>query len=1585
MNSTPIITCNSVPPNIDGSYHNHERAGAASSSTSDNSTRTHASQPLDGSQQEASGHDIPGAGAPHHSVESSDPTTNITSVRSLRCISANVRKTSDNLSSLLEKNPDADVIFVQEPFKGMIKIVSSTKNPEGDQYHHTSAHRNFLCLGYSEDTRVLMYINRRWQKASPQLRTASVQHNDTMCVTMQIAGEELTFLNVYNDSKKFYAVPYLLDRVELLPKITVMAGDFNLRDPLWDRGERLFGAPRSRHNEQREQLIELAKEQLGLTLLNEPDGEPTWLADSAFRRDGVIDLVWVDPERGTLDGLKVDEEERMGSDHAILRWELPINGEEEGPMPSVKRGSKEGAAYVKACRSLLDAMPFEYESREHVEGIGNLVGERLGDLWKQHATIPKRSRHSKSWWSRECSTWVKETRELKARRKELGLERKRWQTNLARVDPNSNVTRQQTIIRLTVEIASVTLHIDQANKRLRGAIRRAKRDFFDEAIAKVHSSRIWDLVEWTKPRKLSATTGLVDREGRPIDRPEKLAEAFQEQFTPTNPRQVDMSILDEIPQQEERTFSPITEREIREALSDTSNFSAPGPDNLSWFWLKRIITDLSDCECGSPEHAGQHTNIEARVAAYYNACIQYAIHPTIFKKSRTVVIPKPNKPDYSKAKAYRPIVLLNCLGKLMEKVIARRMQFDAQKYGLMHACQFGGAMQHSTQDAGIQLVHEIQQAWKRQVDSSALLLDVAQFFPSVNHEMLSEILRRHGFDRNLCAYFCDYLIGRQTEFLFNGHQSEPTDFSTGVGQGSALSPILTGLYIAPVLHLIAPAGEVLEGNATLQFFVDDGMIHVAGKQANDDRRSGLTYNNSLLEKLFGDVVTNLGRLGLGVEVDKLELMHFRRAKDKVWSQEEPLGPKLTLNVDGHAYTVVPQEKMRYLGFFLDPKLSFREHIRFYSTKSSSTVQALRMLGNSVRGLTPKDKRRLYISNVLPILTYGAQLWWHPSWKGRKWIASELQKTQNKAARWITGAFRTTPIGALEMIAGLFPIKHQIDKYMKKACLRTRLLHKGHPTRAHLMRPWAVNKHNIKAPMPLTGKVSKDGTTPMTHINILGQSSTETFDVLHNECKPGERLLDMFASRVVCHLDNIGGITAPPKSRKDELSDWIRTKLNPLIEGIERDQASAIVFTDGSQKKNGGPTGKVAAGAAWLVRVGGVVTRGRFGCGQATPYDAEMAALACGLRKAVDRIPESVTDIHVFADNQAALTSILAAGHGPAQLTSVAACASVRKWLEASPDHQIHLWWCPGHMGVHWNNEVDREAGLATAEPCEEVSFAYARQRITAQAYDAWRQDMQGSSYRGQNSLIQSTDFEKCKHSSANWFIRTAGKSNTYLARLSRFVSGHFPHGSFRERFNFEGNQSCLCGKAAVETRDHIWFDCELWIRKHKPPDMNERQRTPEGGRRRDALDLRPPTPPGMTWKEHILAEWRETPPDLEDVAEFLRLNPVVGTFQWLELVDQAMADRERGETNSIALLKTELHTRIRKRAHTRWTQAFPRGTLTEFNTKFARTALDLIESRHTLGDAGRIQTLVEFGVSPATAKKLLRDETQRRRPRPQDG
>ncbi|EKM56353.1 uncharacterized protein PHACADRAFT_193970 [Phanerochaete carnosa HHB-10118-sp] len=657
---------------------------------------------------------------------------------------------------------------------------------------------------------------------------------------------------------------------------------------------------------------------------------------------------------------------------------------------------------------------------------------------------------------------------------------------------------------------------------------------------------------------------------------------------------------------------------------------------------------------------------------------------------------------------------------------------------------------------------------------------------------------------------------------------------------------------------------MLESNTTLEFYVDDCLIHVAGKLVQHEHYDGLIYNNWLLRDLFGKIVTRLGRLGLGVKVDKLELMHFRRARDAAWNEWEPLGPKLKLQVDGQSHTVEPKHVMQYLGFYLDPRLSFREHVQFYATKASST-------------------RRLYISNVLPILTYSAQLWWDPGWKGKQ-------------------------------------------------------------------------------------KPTQDGITPITHIDQLGRTCTEEFAVLEAECRPGDHVKDVFDSQVTFHMNVVDSMQASVKVDGDKLDWWVRNVFVPMVMSVEGNPACALVFMDSSQKKGEHIPGGVAAGAAWVVKHWEKVRWGQFGCRKATPYNAEMAALAQSLNEVMRDLPESVSDIHVFAYNRTALTSILAAGTGPAQMLSVVACQSVHPWLACSPEHWIHVWWCPGHRGMYWNTVIDKDASLEAAELSGEISFAYARQCITANAYAAWRKDMQRPAYRGHNSLVQNADFERCKHTSANWFLRTAEHCPTYLARLVQFTSGHFPYGAFCEHFNFDENQRCWYGTADVKTRDHIWFDCDLWIKKHKPPD-DEIAWWGQGERNAlRALDLLSPTPPGMSSLKHFLQDWRETPIDLDDVAEFLRLNPAVETFTWLELVDQALADREQGEEDSLALLKADLHIVQRKKAYEMWVATHPSVDLASFTESYAIEVAEAVAKLFEIDELTLVALQAEFGLPAAKAR-----------------
>ena len=66
--------------------------------------------------------------------------------------------------------------------------------------------------------------------------------------------------------------------------------------------------------------------------------------------------------------------------------------------------------------------------------------------------------------------------------------------------------------------------------------------------------------------------------------------------------------------------------------------------------------------------------------------------PRHFKESTSVIIPKPNKPSYSTPKAFRPIILLNTLGKLIEKMISNRFQHHMIKFDIVDPNQWVGCV-----------------------------------------------------------------------------------------------------------------------------------------------------------------------------------------------------------------------------------------------------------------------------------------------------------------------------------------------------------------------------------------------------------------------------------------------------------------------------------------------------------------------------------------------------------------------------------------------------------------------------------------------------------------------------------------------------------------------------------------------------------------------------------------------------------------------------------------------------------------------------------------------------------------------------
>ena len=326
-----------------------------------------------------------------------------------------------------------------------------------------------------------------------------------------------------------------------------------------------------------------------------------------------------------------------------------------------------------------------------------------------------------------------------------------------------------------------------------------------------------------------------------------------------------------------------------------------------------------------------------------------------------MIIPKLNKPKYDHLKAFCLIVLLNTLGKLIKKVIVERLQFIVMDNNFIHPSQFGGLKFKFTLDARVVLTHIVCSGWAKNKSTSALTFNIAQFFPLLNHCLLTTILEKVGLGPKVTLFFADYLVKRKTNYNWNELSSPIFEVNVEVGQGSALSPILLALYLSPFLYILEECLKNLKIPVFFISFVDDSLIILQNKL--------IVTSNSQLFCSYNVLSKLLDSFGLIIEHSKTDIFHFNRSHG--------IFNPLPLDLSAIRGPVLrPKDSWKYLGFIFDRKLNFHQHINFYSNKAISMVKCMKLLGNSSRGINPIQKCLLYRCCILPITLYSFQLWFY---------------------------------------------------------------------------------------------------------------------------------------------------------------------------------------------------------------------------------------------------------------------------------------------------------------------------------------------------------------------------------------------------------------------------------------------------------------------------------------------------------------------------------------------------------------------------------------------------------------------------------
>jgi ribonuclease HI len=801
---------------------------------------------------------------------------------------------------------------------------------------------------------------------------------------------------------------------------------------------------------------------------------------------------------------------------------------------------------------------------------------------------------------------------------------------------------------------------------------------------------------------------------------------------------------------------------VETALADTSNTSAPGPSGISYRLIKWAAGETPDL-----------------FVQLFNACLLHGVHPPQFKFATIAIIAKPRKADKANPRAYRPIALLECISKVLEKIVATRIAYEVGKHGLVPTTQFGGRPKSSVIDACLSLTHDVQAAWKNGLSVSALAIDIKGYFDNVHHKWLVNTLQLLGFAPEISNWLRSLLADRFVIVRVDNHKSQPIPVAgVGIPQGSPISPILSSIYTSFTLTTLDSMP-----NVSLRAYVDNQLILAKG--------SSIEQNSARLSEAFVTVQQRLIALGLSIDFDKSDLIHFTRSR----ANPSTMPPVTLQPPQGPPISIQPSGVIRWLGIFFDCKLSFKSHVQTMAARARSTIAGLRILANTVRGLNIANARILYKTVVLPILTFGAEVWF--TGRKQKALVETLSQAQNDGLRWILGAFRTTPSPALHHLGSILPLPHLLNQISLRAavCIHTLPL----SSQIHPRLPASWSPHASDPPVPLPPPLYSSTRSPPTIIHHLASlTSPQAKRTLPFYTPPWLRK-HPWGDRLTINLPS----TKPSKAEVDRYSRDLKSQLEKLGQKPE----ALTIYTDGSKCRSNGRRRTGAGFAAYSL--GMEVRTGRWGLGRrADNFDAEMFVLAGASAAAADwhKDHPHTKLITFLADNQAAIRIITDTNNHPAQLASIIFRRRIDSILQTDASAPVEIWWIPGHKGFAGNERADIIAKMAVADPpIVHSTITWAREKAKSRALKAWRNEWASLPHTNQAATALRLIPPSLR---LNPSLREIDGPHDIQSRVIQTITGHGYIGSYYARFVPDEPAACPCGEP-LQTRDHVLADCKL--------------------------------------------------------------------------------------------------------------------------------------------------------------------------------
>lgn len=812
--------------------------------------------------------------------------------------------------------------------------------------------------------------------------------------------------------------------------------------------------------------------------------------------------------------------------------------------------------------------------------------------------------------------------------------------------------------------------------------------------------------------------------------------------------------------QEHRLYSSVIDRCLSEGAMDDDSINL----NFSGEELDRAVNILKLGKCPGPDYV---TNEMIKVLTdpqkqlvldMFNKSWVEGHLPNSWKEADILPIPKPGK-DLTIAASYRPISLLSCMGKLMEKMVNTRLQWWLESSYLLPSSQCGFRPGRCTIDCLVQLEHIIQLGYRSKKYTLVVFFDIDKAFDAAPHISILYKLCMLGLGGNILAWVNDFLQNRTFSVCVGDARSSQRNVRSGVPQGAVLSPTLFSILMYDV-----PNHE----SCTNLIYADDVSLVVS---AGD-----LCEAQTLLQASVERFTAWASLWGLSVNGSKSRLMCFTWNKIRVIPN---------IMCDGSAIPYVGQHT--FLGLRFDgPNLTWKEHIKYLKKASMKRIDIMKRVSGTSWGSDRETQIRFYLSFIRSKLDYGYVVYGSASQSQLK----TLEVIQNAALRIALGAFRSSPIVSLQCESDIFPLDVWCQALLVRWLRRVQGLSLDHPVFQLLTETHHEVENTGWATVPYRSPFVWRAQMALAALGIFG--TMEDFNPIEpiSPIPPWSSM-----SNIIC-------FDIAHAYKKSEPAELAVQLVNELL--ANKYENYSKIYTDGSLKPDPTPATSAAiyiseleVSFGWKLNPNHSITSAEL----FAIYQALLFGLNNLKNQSVLVLTDSLSSLHLISTRH------------PTSSHRIVYCIQclIKKYQELS--QTIRILWIPSHVGIFGNECADLAAKANLNSPSITqyyLSVEDARKNIKSKCRHYWytkRKALLVDTHLGHVKAMSTDDPSPCARSQER-------KMDTALTRLR---IGHTRLNHTLYKIKIKDDPDCeyplCCG--LVEDVHHVMIDCRRYERERR--------------------------------------------------------------------------------------------------------------------------------------------------------------------------